>query len=289
MSKTVSGTTTQLLWDVASSLALLLKDGSTAYVYGPGGQPLEQINGSAVLWLHHDQIGSTRLVSDSTGASQATYTYDAYGNLTASTGAITNPIRFAGQYRDTESGLYYLRARYYDPSTGQFLSRDPAVARTREPYAYVNDNPLNASDPDGLFGWNDIANGAKAVANFGLKIAAIPPYAVYYGIYRTQSSIGQYLPTPVNEVITAIDRGLLDIDRGIDRLKRATGSDEPDRDEGQNDSYIEFRIKGISKCPGDRLHGFLPGYEPDGTTDLYPQRKYPWSEGFGDKPGYPGY
>ena len=44
----------------------------------------------------------------------------------------------------------YLRARYYDPSTGQFISRDPAVAMTREPYAYVNDNPLNATDPSGL-------------------------------------------------------------------------------------------------------------------------------------------
>ena len=70
MSKTVSGTTSQFLWDVASAIPLLLKDGSTAYVYGPGGLPLEQINGSTVLWLHHDQLGSTRLVTDTTGASQ---------------------------------------------------------------------------------------------------------------------------------------------------------------------------------------------------------------------------
>jgi RHS repeat-associated protein len=153
MSKTVSGTTSQFLWDVASAVPLLLKDGSMAYVYGPGGLPLEQINGSAVLWLHHDQLGSTRLVTDSTGASQATYTFDAYGKLTASTGSITNPLRFAGQYWDGESNLYYLRARYYDPSTGQFLSRDPAVATTREPYTYVDDNPLNGVDPSGLLCW----------------------------------------------------------------------------------------------------------------------------------------
>jgi hypothetical protein len=48
--------------------------------------------------------------------------------------------------------LFYLRARYYDPSTGQFISRDPAVASTREPYAYVADNPLNSTDPSGLCG-----------------------------------------------------------------------------------------------------------------------------------------
>jgi YD repeat-containing protein len=122
MSKTVSGITSQFLWDVAPAVPLLLKDGSTAYVYGPGALPFEQINGSTVLWLHHDQLGSTRLVTDTTGASQATYTFDPYGNITASTGTITNPLRFAGQYRDGESSLYYLRARNYDPATG-VLSR----------------------------------------------------------------------------------------------------------------------------------------------------------------------
>ena len=159
MSKTVSGTTSQFLWDVASAVPLLLKDGSTAYVYGPGGLPMEQINGSTVLWLHHDQLGSTRLVTDTTGASQATYAFDPYGNITASTGTITNPMRFAGQYRDGESSLYYLRARYYDPATGQFLSRDPAVATTREPYAFVGENPLNATDPSGLCDWNPLSGG----------------------------------------------------------------------------------------------------------------------------------
>lgn len=159
MSKTVSGSTSQYLWDVASALPLLLKDGSTAYIYGPGRLPLEQINGSTTLWLHQDQLGSTRLVTDSVGVSQATYTFDAYGNLIASTGSITNPLRFSGQYLDSESGLYYLRARYYDAGTGQFLSRDPAVAMTLEPYGYVRDNPLNGSDPTGLCDLNPLSGG----------------------------------------------------------------------------------------------------------------------------------
>lgn len=51
---------------------------------------------------------------------------------------------------DSESGVYYLRARYYDPTTGQFMSVDPAVAKTRSPYAYVAGNPLNGGDPTGL-------------------------------------------------------------------------------------------------------------------------------------------
>jgi RHS repeat-associated protein len=106
----------------------LLKDGSTAYVYGPGGLPLEQINGSTTLDMHHDQLGSTRLVTDSLGTTQGTYTFDPYGNLVTTTGSILNPFLFAGEFQDTESGYYYLRARYYDSLTGQFSSLDPAVA-----------------------------------------------------------------------------------------------------------------------------------------------------------------
>jgi RHS repeat-associated protein len=165
MSKTISGSTTQFLWDSSQVLPLLLMDGSTSYVYGPHGLPLEQINGSAALWLHDDQLGSTRLVTNSAGSSQATYAFDPYGNLTASTGTITNPFRFAGQYFDGESNLYYVRARYYDPSTGQFISSDPAAAVTIQPYAYVSDNPLNGTDPSGLCDWWDaICHGRHGAA-----------------------------------------------------------------------------------------------------------------------------
>ena len=109
------------------------------------------LRSSRVLWYHHDQLGSTRLLTDYSGTTQATNSFDPYGNLAASTnpGQVTNPFRFAGQYTDAESGLYYLRARYYDPSTGQFITRDPALAVTDQPYAYVESNPLNFSDPSG--------------------------------------------------------------------------------------------------------------------------------------------
>jgi RHS repeat-associated protein len=141
---------TQFVWDTASSLPLLLKDGTTSYVYGPGGLPLEQVTSSATYYLHQDQIGSTRLITDSAGTARATYVFQSYGQLAASTGTITNPMRFAGQYLDAESGFYYLRARYYEPATGQFISRDPMVSETTSAYGYAGGNPLNVSDPSGL-------------------------------------------------------------------------------------------------------------------------------------------
>ncbi|HEV2953953.1 MAG TPA: RHS repeat-associated core domain-containing protein, partial [Candidatus Dormibacteraeota bacterium] len=60
----------------------------------------------------------------------------------------------------SESELFYLRARYYDPRTAQFISRDPAVSSTREPYAYAGDTPLDASDPSGMC-WPSWACGAE--------------------------------------------------------------------------------------------------------------------------------
>src|SRR5205807_4037827 len=150
-SKTINGTATNFTWDVADGLPLVLTDGSNAYVYGPDGRPLEQINGSSAVFFHQDQLGSTRALTDATGTVVATYSYDNYGNTTGTTGTATTPLQFAGQYHDNESGLYYLRARYYDPTTAQFLSKDPLAALTRDPYTYTDGNPLNLTDPTGLY------------------------------------------------------------------------------------------------------------------------------------------
>lgn len=129
----------------------LLTDGTCAYVYGPDGTPLEQLDSAGnATWHHHDQYGSTRALTNSTGAVVATFTYDPYGGLVASTGTMTTPLGWGGQYRDPESGLLYLRARYYDPSTSQFLSQDPLVVVSGSAYGYGDNDPLNTTDPTGL-------------------------------------------------------------------------------------------------------------------------------------------
>jgi RHS repeat-associated protein len=154
MSSTVSGATTQFTWDASGSLPLLLEAGTVDYVYGPGGRAVAQIDvsvpGGAALYYHQDQLGSTRSLTDPSGNVVASFSYDAYGNLTGTTGSTLPNLLYAGQYRDAESGLYYLRARYYDPATGQFLSRDPLVDLTKQPYQYGRDNPLTFTDPTGL-------------------------------------------------------------------------------------------------------------------------------------------
>jgi RHS repeat-associated protein len=78
----------------------------------------------------------------------ASYSYDAYGNTTASSGTASTPLRYAGQFQDPESDLYYLQARYYDPATAQFISRDP-IGSSGEPYSYAADSPTNNVDDTG--------------------------------------------------------------------------------------------------------------------------------------------
>jgi RHS repeat-associated protein len=129
------------------------------------------VSASGTLYYHHDQLGSTRALTSSTGTVVATYSYDPYGNLTGSTGTATNPLRYAGQYADAESGLYYLRARYYDPATAQFLGRDPIERVTQQPYQYAHGSPFNEIDPGGLgCGWTSPWDCAGDVVDVGLKV-----------------------------------------------------------------------------------------------------------------------
>jgi RHS repeat-associated protein len=162
VSQTISGTTTYMAWDVAEQLPLLLSDGTNSYIYGPENLPVEQISsGGTTSYLHHDQQGSTRLLTGSAGTVTGKCTYSAYGTPTCE-GATTTPLGYDGQYTSSDTGLIYLRARTYDSATAQFLSVDPANKETLTPYAYGFDNPLNLSDPSGLIPWAPKVKAAEA-------------------------------------------------------------------------------------------------------------------------------
>jgi RHS repeat-associated protein len=152
VSQSKGKTTSFITWDTHGGIPVILSDEQNSYVYGPDSIPIEEIQSKGlVLYLHHDQLGSTRMLTSSTGAIEATMTYDAYGNLTATTGTTTTPIGYTGQYTNADSGLLYLRARAYDPATAQFLTTDPINPVTRAPYNYTYDNPVNATDPTGYW------------------------------------------------------------------------------------------------------------------------------------------
>jgi RHS repeat-associated protein len=171
--KTTSGQRTHQAYDLTGSLPQVITDGPTAYITGPGGLPIEQITAAGtVRYFSHDQLGSTTALTDALGVTVQSYGYDPYGQLTSAAPTIENPFRYAGQYTDDATGFQYLRARYYDPTTGQFLSRDPLESSTLQPYSYADNNPTNATDPSGLSVWSfasDTAAGALDAASGGLS------------------------------------------------------------------------------------------------------------------------
>lgn len=97
-----------------------------------------------------DGLGSITSLSGLTGVIANSYAYSSFGNLTTSTGTLTNPFQYTGRDSDPETGLVYYRARYYDPAIGRFLSEDPIGFRGGNNfYAYVENDPLNFVDPLG--------------------------------------------------------------------------------------------------------------------------------------------
>lgn len=149
-SQTISGSKAQFAWDVSGELPLLLYDGTSYYLYGPDGLPFEQIASETATYLHHDHLGSTRLITNASGEAKGKYTYSPYGSVLEHTGSATTQLGFGGQYRNQSTGLIYLRARTYDPATAQFLSVDPIVDQTGEAYGYAGGDPVNFGDPSGM-------------------------------------------------------------------------------------------------------------------------------------------
>jgi RHS repeat-associated protein len=165
-SQTISGATSYPVWDISGSMPLLINGGTNNFIYGPGDLPVELINSEGkALYFHHDQQGSTRMLTSSTGTSEGTSTYDAYGNKTGGAGTATTSLGYDGQYSNGD-GLIYMRARAYDPATAQFISVDPIAPISLAPYNYAYDSPVNAVDPTGLLSWEDVSNASAGALDF---------------------------------------------------------------------------------------------------------------------------
>ncbi|MDX2065786.1 MAG: RHS repeat-associated core domain-containing protein, partial [Fimbriimonadaceae bacterium] len=127
--------------------APVLDDGAAKFTPG-----ISERRGTTSRFSHSDRMGSVTRQTSASQGSAASRQYDAFGNVAAVSGTWVGPFGFAGNWgyqEDGDSGLQLLGHRYYDPSTGRFLTRDP-IKDGRNWYTYCENNPLTEVDPDGL-------------------------------------------------------------------------------------------------------------------------------------------
>ncbi|WP_433471527.1 polymorphic toxin-type HINT domain-containing protein [Saccharomonospora azurea] len=146
-------------------------DGQGEYTYTPGGLPLGVAQGgvSALAWtdVHTDLVG---LVDPGTGALAGSRSFSPFGQRQAEAG--TQPaLGFQHQYTDPDSGNVNMGARWYQPSTGTFASRDTAGLDPRDlsnsnRYAYASADPLGRIDPNGYFSWSGLWEGIKEISGY---------------------------------------------------------------------------------------------------------------------------
>jgi len=173
---TSNGSPTNFTLDLNRRLTQVLSDGSASYLYGLGRVGELQSEG----WLYHlpDALGSPRQWVGASGAIALTQSYTPFGELQASAGSLSSSVGFTGEWADP-TGLVFLRARYYQPGVGRFITRDPfpgllALPPTLNPYIYALNSPLRYSDPSGQLAFLALI-GVAALAGGG--IGAIADYA----------------------------------------------------------------------------------------------------------------
>jgi RHS repeat-associated protein len=163
VAKIVNGVTTQYLVDDLNPTGLPqvveeVVNGAVTRQYTYGLQRISEsqmLNGAWTTSFYvYDGAGSVRELTDSTGKVTDEYEYDAYGNSFTKIGTTPNNYLYRGEQYDPDLGLYYLRARYYNPATGRFLSRDPEDGKAKVPaslhkYLYAFGDPVNRIDPRG--------------------------------------------------------------------------------------------------------------------------------------------
>ncbi|MDZ4848723.1 MAG: FG-GAP-like repeat-containing protein [Pirellulaceae bacterium] len=188
---TTGGETERLLLDKNRQYAEVVLEyspgGAILAAYVRGHQLISTTRSDEQAFYHADAIGTVRILTNSLGVITSEYAYDAFGVVLNQTVGIANPFLFAGEFRDSQLNIDFLRARYYDITSGRFPSRDSFDGVIRIPnslhrYAYTHSDPVNNRDPSGNF-------TLKELLVVSAKIGILLVVGVkLYRAYRTSTS-----------------------------------------------------------------------------------------------------
>ncbi len=240
MGRRISKNTTQYTYDNNGNL--IKQSNGISFIYDNSGVVGLKQDGKTYLY-RKDVQGNIIAILDSTGKVMVRYVYDVWGNhkaydengseITSATHiGNLNPFRYRGYYYDTETGLYFLKTRYYDPEVGRFITiddlsyLDPDTINGLNLYAYCGNNPVMAVDPNGtakwwqwlLFGIGAALVVAAAVvltvATFGVGTAAFG--ATMLGSIALHASVGTLIGAGVGSVLGAAGGAIYSASTGAD-------------------------------------------------------------------------
>jgi RHS repeat-associated protein len=208
LKQTVNGTPTTYTVDLATGLTQVLVEVTSGltntYLYGAGR--IAQQTLTSTSYFLGDGLGSVRQLADASGEVMLTKSYTPYGSVLSSSGSGSSAYGFTGEWTDN-TGLVYLRARYYAPGQGRFISRDTWAGDYNRPltlngFPYVQGNPINRGDPSG-YCWVHVS-GTGSIAPIWLPDSATPCLSLLAGgsIYDNDNPVN-HIPdcfSPVNIV-----------------------------------------------------------------------------------------
>ncbi len=215
-------------------------NGTLSKVYAYGLDLISQRDvGGSTYYFGQDGLGSTRLLTTTNATVANAFTYDAFGTLIASNAASQTDYLFTGEQRDPNLGFYYLRARYLNPGTGRFWTRDTYAGSIFDPpslhrYTYVHNDPVNGTDPSGEF----FTVRASLIA---ISIAIVVASVSYVG-YQLLTS------------------------RGVQALR--VGNDLISNSRKATDADIQWIESGFAKIGSSDLNRARDAIR-DGTTEVY--------------------
>ena len=255
--------------NLTNVLAEIDENGTAKCVYTIGADLISQERDGKVSVYLYDGHGSVVGLANESGVVTDTYSYDAFGNLLKTKGSTENCYRYCGEQFDETTGLYYLRARYMDTSTGRFISQDSYQGSISAPvslhkYLYANANPVMNSDPSGYFTLEDVEIGTagETILNVAYQMANQSAMRIGMAILASVITIAdvalftyiitEYLLDNINNIAsgaTTSAEGNDEIRDKTDKEKEGE-SDDTDGDDESTDSP-DYPGDNPNKAPGD--------------------------------------
>lgn len=231
------------------------------YAYGLDLISQRDASSGTKNYYGYDGNGNTRFLTGTNGTITDTYAYDAFGDVITSTGATANFYRYSGEQYDPNLGFIYLRARYLNPNSGRFMSRDSYAGSIFDPaslhkYTYCANDPINHSDPRGQ---DDFIVAVIAIA-FVVIVGAIA-----FHVFSKASGLKGQDPTPTQQV-------LIDNAKEFLGTKKSAYKEEIDALNVKIDPALTPAQNEIGNTPGIRFSSvgkivigtqFLDGNHPD--------------------------